>query len=123
MSKKSKHLLHGEIASNDRYNKIRHYARTCRQIEVFAVIEEAKAEYGEMINCAMLHRYLLLRFPFAVCWGSLDHVMTEIGGCLYDKNGLVAERVAPETYSGGMHVPQWFAKSFRWPKTNTIKGD
>lgn len=101
-----------EIASKARYDRVWRAARERQDAEVKAAIEAAVAEYGERINCAFLHRYLKFRFPFAVAWICPDHVLTEIGGVLYDKNGPCFERAAQ-----GDDV-QVFNKSFRWPKTN-----
>jgi len=103
-----------EIASQKRYNKVSSQAIERQHEEVLAAIDQALQVYGPMINCALLHRYLKLRFPYAECWGSVDHVMTEIGGRLYAKSGMVAEKVSLCT-----EPPHWFKKSFRWPKTNT----
>lgn len=105
-----------EIASISRYQNLWQHAKAREQEEVINAINTAIEKYGPDINCAMLHRYLKKRFPFAVCWGSVDHILTEIGGCLYDKSGLVAERVAPEGVP-----PHWFKSSFKWPKTNEWK--
>ena len=101
-----------DIQTEAVYKKVWEQAREALYSEVMAAIKEAKAHYGDNINCAMLHRWLKARFPFAVCWGSVEHVVTEIGGALYDKDGLMFERAALAD------EPHFFKKSFRWSLTN-----
>lgn len=50
-------------------------------------------EVAPSVNCFYLYTQLKFYFPEARCWGSQDHVVTEINGSLYDKTGYLYRRM------------------------------
>lgn len=100
------------IGSFESYNNIQSVYLGSLRDEVEGAIADALAKWGKAINCFTLHLELKTRFPRAIMWASPDHVMTEIDGLMFDRDGL---RFARQVFTDAGTIKKCFNT---WPKIN-----
>ena len=104
--------LRRPIGSLEKYQAIDVAHRGRIRDRVDQVIESAKAKWGDEVNCFTLHLELKAVFPGAIMWGSIDHVMTEIDGLIFDVEGFKFARMQ-------FADPAQIKKCFNtWPNVN-----